>query len=98
MRKEENNISIEMWIEHGCNHVRVHDYNNGRLLWDAFDTYSQAERAYNRCVNFFHEKTARKPMNLVRNRDGSAMAGTVSCKHFNSDRFTLIESTRLTTK
>ena len=98
MRTEENNISIEMWNEHNVTHVRVHDYDKGRQLWDAFDTYTEAGRAFDRCVNFFHKKTARKPMGILLNRDGSKLMGDVACGHYHSNGYYMNANTRLTTK
>ncbi len=99
IRTEQNGISIELWTEHTTTHVRVHDHDyRGRLLWDSFETGSKAQNAFDRCINFFHAETARKPMNMVLSRDGSKLSGNVSCSAFHANGFYMNANTRLTTK
>ena len=47
---------ITLWVEHGCHHVRAHDFNSdvvhtesgvrGRLFWLSFDTLTEARKIY----------------------------------------------------
>lgn len=40
-------IRLVLWMEHGCFHVRAHDYGKGeRVFWDSFDTMTEANQRY----------------------------------------------------
>jgi len=57
-RAEARGISITLWKEHNCYHVRAHNHNTGeRLYWNTFDTLTEARKDYRRgrnivnCIN-----------------------------------------------
>ncbi len=37
VESEDKSISIDLWREHDCYHVRAHNFNKGRIFWDSFD-------------------------------------------------------------
>jgi len=46
-RKEENNIRLTLWHEHGCYHVRAHEFDGrGRLFWQSFDKLIDARSQF----------------------------------------------------
>jgi len=42
-----NTVSVTLWREHGCYHVRAHDSERGRLWWDSFITLTDARKRFN---------------------------------------------------
>ena len=93
---EQNEVNITLWDESACTHVRVHDHGyRGRLLWDTFETYTEAVKAYEKAINFFHKGTSRTTTKVV-NSHGNYTGETVTCKQFNDENFYLNANTRLT--
>ncbi len=50
-------ISVNLWMEHGAYHVRVHDHNGaGRLAWEVFPGVTLARESFRRMVRQYHRK------------------------------------------
>ncbi len=45
-RAARENVTLSLWKEQGCFHVRAHDYKHGRLFWDSFDTLTKARTRF----------------------------------------------------
>jgi hypothetical protein len=42
-----NGIQIKLWHEHGCFHVRKHDFiNNNRVFWESFRRLKDARKLF----------------------------------------------------
>jgi hypothetical protein len=43
---DKDNLRLTLWKEHGALHVRAHDFENGRIFWDFFDTLGAARKRF----------------------------------------------------
>lgn len=42
-RKEDKNLTLDLWHEGACFHVRAHEFNGrGRLFWECFENLTSA--------------------------------------------------------
>ncbi len=48
-------ISLRLWSENGCYHVRAHDFEtHGRLFWDSFRLLSGARKRFTVAAGMLH--------------------------------------------
>ena len=47
-----SDVRLRLWYEHGCYHVRAHDFaEHGRLFWDSFSTVKAARKRFRIAAN-----------------------------------------------
>ena len=44
-------VSVNMWLDSGIYHVRVHDFTHGkRILWECKETLQEAREVFTQCL------------------------------------------------